>query len=121
MQNDKSKSIESVLGIVVGFAILHFIFKENWLLIISIVVGLLGLFSQVMAEWIHWGWMRLIKFIGFINSHILLGLIFYVFLFPIALLYRLTNKDTLQLKRRERTVYKDRNHAYVASDLENPW
>ena len=121
MQNNKGKTTESILGIVVGFAILYYIFRVEWLLIVSLVVGLIGLFSKVAAGWIHWAWMRLVGFIGYINSHVLLGLIFYVILAPIAFLYRLTNKDTLQLKRRENTVYKDRDHAYVAKDLENPW
>lgn len=119
---NNNNTSESILGIVVGFAILFYFFQAQWLLGVSIIVGLLGLFSKTVAGWIHWGWMRLVGFIGYINSHLLLGIIFFIILFPIAMLYRLVNrKDTLQLKRSSDSSYTERNHAYTPKDLENLW
>ena len=121
MTNSNNKTTESILGITVGFAILFYFFKAPWLLGVSIIVGLIGLFSKGLSKWIHWGWMKLVGFIGFINSHLLLGIIFYFILAPIAFLYRLTGKDNLKLKRSEDSTYQDRDHQYVARDFENPW
>lgn len=118
---DNNKPTESILGIVVGFAILFYFFKASWLLGISIIVGLIGLFSTTLSKWIHWGWMRLVGFIGFINSHLLLGIVFYLILFPIAALYKLTGKDNLNLKKMKGSAFQDRDHQYAAKDFENPW
>jgi hypothetical protein len=44
-----------------------------------------------------------------------------VFLFPIALLYRLTGGDKLQLKKKGDSYWTKRSHKYEAKDLEQVW
>ena len=118
---NSSKSAESILGIVVGFLILFAITRLEWMLWICLVVGILGLFSKTFAHWIDWAWGKFAMALGFVNSRILLSLVFYLILFPIAFLYRLTQKDTLQLKNPQDSVYKERNHTYQAEDLDKMW
>ncbi len=117
----KQHPSEAILGIVIGFLILFVIFQAKWLMWTSLIIGLLGLFSTFAAEWITWAWGRLVAAIGYINSRVILGIIFAFILFPIALLYRLRNKDTLRLKKQSNTAFTEKNHLYTKKDLENPW
>jgi hypothetical protein len=83
-----------------------------------------GLFAKPVARGIALGWLKLAELLGAVNSRIILALIFYLFLTPIALLARATRGDFLLLKRRgapDRTYWQKRDHAYAAGDLEKLW
>jgi hypothetical protein len=59
--------------------------------------------------------------LGNINGKILLSIVFFIFLTPIAFISKLFNKDGLQLKKTNKSYYQDRNHQYSAKDFENTW
>lgn len=119
----KEKSISAILAMVFGFLVLYLIFDFRWLLILSVVIGGIGLFSTTLTNWLVKGWMALAEFLGKINGAILLSLIFFVFLTPIALLMRLVKGvDELRLKRvKTDSVFEVRNHTYEPKDLKNIW
>ena len=118
------KDIQSILVIVLGFLLLYFIFRWQGFLVISVVLGLPGLLSSYLRTYIVKGWEKLAKVLGFINSRIILSVIFFLILTPIALLSRLFSKDRMQLRRKrpeEDSYFKIREHEYGAEDFENPW
>jgi hypothetical protein len=120
----KSKNpYKDILVIVLGFLVFFLIFKKTFLLYISGGVALAGVSSEFIAEKIVWGWYKLAEGLGYITSRILLSVIFFLFLTPLALLYRLFRKtDALQLKRKSSGSYFTvRNHLYVKEDLEKMW
>ena len=117
----REKNLETMLVITVGLLVLHVVFKTKALLIASLVIGLIGVFSDFLSDKINWLWTKFAQFLGNINAKILLSAIFFVFLTPIAFLFKLTKKDNLKLKAQKGTVYEERNHLYVAKDLENVW
>jgi hypothetical protein len=83
-----------------------------------------GLFVKPAARLIARAWLAFAEVLGAVNSRILLGAIFYLFLTPIAFLARLTRGDFLHLKRRagpERSYWQRRDHAYAREDLEKLW
>jgi hypothetical protein len=84
----------------------------------------LGLFVKPAAALLTRGWLRLSHVLGAVNSRIILGAIFFLFLTPIALLARLTRGDLLTLKKREgagRSYWHVRDHAYTAEEIGKPW
>jgi hypothetical protein len=114
--------VETMLGIATGFMVLFLIFDNGWLLYIALGVAICGLFFKPLAGWIEWGWMKIAKALGFVNSRIILSIIFFVILFPLALLSRLARKkDSLQLKRKQGSYFTDRGQTFTAKDLQNPW
>lgn len=89
----------------------------------SLLLGL-GLFVKPAALAIARAWLAFAGVIGAVNSRILLGAIFYLFLTPIALLARLCRGDFLHLKKRDgadRTYWQARDHAYTPEDLSKLW
>ena len=94
---------------------------SNYLLITSLVIGLIGVFSDFLSEKVAWVWGKFAHILGTFNSYWLLTVIFFVFLTPVAFLFKLTRKDNLKLKAQKGSVYEERNHLYVAKDLENVW
>ncbi len=83
-----------------------------------------GLFVKPLGRAVAAAWLRFAELVGAVNSRIILGLVFYVFLTPIALLARLTRGDLLNLRRKSgegRSYWVDRTHAYTRADLEKIW
>jgi len=117
----KNKYLEACLTISMGLLLLWFLFEIKLLLIIAFVIGIIALFIEPVAKGIAWFWYKIADLLGLVISKIILTIIYYALLFPIALLYRLFNKDQLQLKKKPDTYWVNRNHKYSAKDMENVW
>ena len=116
------KEIISLLIIIAGFFIISFFIKNYLPVIIVSALCLPGFFYFTWAKIIHLGWMALANGLGWINSRILLFIIFYFILTPIAFFARLAGKSGfIKTNKNNSTLFINRNHLYVKSDLENPW
>lgn len=118
----KNDTYKNILVIVTGLLIFSWIFKLDILWKIAAIVGIASALFSFVARWIEWGWLKLALALGWINSRILLSIIYYLFLFPIALVSRLFRKDPLMIKGNQtKSTYALRDHLYTKKDLENIW
>ena len=119
MQSDKYKTI---LVIVTGLLAIAWIFDIPLLGKIAVVVGAISIFVPAAARGIEWVWFKLALGLGWINSRILLSVIYFLFLLPIAWISRLFTKDPLALRKNKRaTLFVTRDHLYTQKDLEDIW
>ena len=117
----KQDIYKNILIITAGLLIFYFIFELDWLIIAAAVVATgCGLISP-FAKAVNWFWMKLAFVLGWFNSRVILGIVFFIFLTPLAFLARIFRKDPLMLKKTKSSVYTERNHTYKKSDLENIW
>lgn len=122
MQKPKNNSIyESILVICIGFLVLFYFYEFNWCLYTSLIVGILSIISSFVADKIHLFWNKLSSVLGYIMPKVILTLIYFIFLTPVALIYRIKNKDNLQLKNNKKSMFNDRNHSYTNKDFETTW
>ena len=119
--NNRAKELETCIVIMTGLLVFWLIYKVKILIALSIGVGITGAFIPSVAWWIHWAWYKLAEALGYVMSKVLLSVVFFVILFPISVIYKLFNKDSLQLKKKTDTYWTKRNHSYSAKDLEYPW
>jgi hypothetical protein len=113
---------KTILVIVTGLLAIGWIFDVPVLEKIALVIGVISILIPPAARAIEWIWMKLALGLGWINSRILLSLIYFVFLMPLAWLSRLFTKDPLALKKEKRsTLFVTRDHLYTGKDLENIW
>lgn len=120
-ESDKSKA---QLVIVTGLVVFYFIFgsKYPYLLMAAAAIGVLSIFIPAAGNLIVKGWYKLAEIMGAINGRILLSLVFFVILFPVALLAKMGKKNPLTLKREsKKSVFVDRSHKYTAKDMEQVW
>lgn len=121
---EENKVSESVLAICTGLLLIYFIFKIKVLLLIAFLIGFAGLFIKPIANLIHKAWYKFAEILGFVNSKILLSIVFFIFLVPIAFVSRIFTKNkAMQFRKKEdgQSYYKDRDHNYNKSDFENMW
>jgi hypothetical protein len=118
---NRSKSLETCLVLTTGFLLVYF-FTENALFLkIALVFGLVGIFIKTLANYIAIAWFKLADVLNYFVSKIVLGSIFFIILFPISLLYRISKNDKLHLKRPVNSNWIVRNYSYKGPDLENIW
>ena len=119
----QQKEIQNVLVILLGFTLLFFLFHWEGFLWIGGLLGIPALISSSLRNYMLKFWGQVASGLGAINSRIILGLIFFLILTPIALLSRLFSKDKMQLKKKadKASYFKMRNHVYSSEDFENPW
>lgn len=119
------KPIEKVKAqfvMVTGFLVIGLIFGWQPLVIGAAVLGVGFLLSPTFGDLVLKGWFKFAEALGWFNSRVLLSLVFYLILTPIAFAFRLAGNDPLQLKKRaEKSVFTDRNHTFTKKDLQNPW
>jgi hypothetical protein len=112
---------KTVLTILVGFLILYFIFNLKTFVYLSFLVGLISLVSNYLMALIVLIWTKLAEGLGWVNSRILLTIVFFVILVPIAFISRFFSNKSMTRKPNNNSFYQTRNHTYISSDLENIW
>jgi hypothetical protein len=65
----------------------------------AVVIGALGLMKPATVRWIFVGWMVLAFPIGWAVSELMLLLMFYAILTPVAVLFRMRGRDLLRRRR----------------------
>ena len=76
-----------------------------WSLIISIVSLILGILNSFLLSPLNKLWFKFGIFLGKIISPIIMGIIFFLVVFPIGFIMRLLGKDLLNLKYNNHKSY----------------
>lgn len=118
---DRTKTLETSLVLSTGFLLIYLFTKTGLFIYIALAFGITGIFIQPLAKYVAIAWFKLADILNFIFSRIILGILFFVVLFPVSLLYKISNKDKLKLKKSKSSIWFERNHFYSSTDLENIW
>jgi hypothetical protein len=118
----KSDPIKTVLVITVGFQFVYFATSWDPALIISTTLGLIGVLSKYLAIKVDFLWMRLAWLLSLIIPNILLSIVFYIILTPVALISTLfSKKDEMFLKNTSSSLFKENNKTFNKKSFKNPW
>jgi hypothetical protein len=113
MKPTTNNAFRTVLTITVGFAVIYLATEMRWALLVAICVGLVGVFSTFLSEQIDFVWTKLAWILSFIVPNIILSAIFFLFLFPIALLSRVFGKkDPLHLRNKQSSLFEDSTRTF---------
>ena len=78
-----------------------------WTLFISMPSGILGILRPGLLLYPYRAWMKLGHILGWVNSRIVLGLVFLIVLQPIALIMRILGHDPLKTKKFAQKSYRE--------------
>lgn len=88
--------------------------------LISLITGVTAILMPAVFHPVAFLWFGFSKVIGTVMSKMLMGIIYYLIITPVALFRKLTGKDTLkltQLKKNRTTVFIERSHTYDSTDM----
>ena len=117
MKNHISKKILREFGFLIGFAfpfLVGWILPlfgghsfRTWTLFISIPSTILAITKPGLLLYPYKAWMKLGYILGWLNSRIILGLVFLIVLQPIALIMRIFGHDPLKTKKLAQKSYRE--------------
>jgi len=118
----KSNPSLTLLTIVFGLLFFNYFLKSETIFYISLVVSGLGVFSIKLSIIIEKIWFKISFILSQIIPNILLSLIFFLILTPIALLSKLFNSQTnFNSKNNLGTTYIDQNKSFDKKSFERTW
>ncbi|MEQ9310096.1 MAG: hypothetical protein RLN90_11645 [Balneolaceae bacterium] len=109
------------LVIVVGLLLIAAILDNETFAYVALLIGLICLVIPPAGYWIVWGWYKLALILSKVMNPLVLGLVYFVFISPIAILFRLFGNDPMRLKDNKGSMYEVREKTFSKEDLENPW
>ena len=115
------KSTETILVLVLFQVVVFLFIRQNGWLYGAVVLGLAGVLIPALANKVHYVWMKLATALGYVTSRILLALVFFLLLVPLSILSRLFSKNSVDLKAKGNSSFKERNFTYTAESLKNVW
>lgn len=118
-----SKKVLREFGLLIGLGLpfligwlLPTIFGHSlrlWTLWISIPFLLLGIFKPHSLYYPYKFWMKIGHILGWINSRVILGLVFLLVLLPIALIMKLFSYDPLRRKKGGQNSYREKKTDHI--------
>ena len=129
MKNQELRNFGFILGAIVAFLfglLLPWFFASNiplWPWVVSAILLVPALLLPSLLSPVYKTWMCAGYALGWVNTRIILGVIFYVLLLPIGLLMRLTGKDpmTRKLNREEAISYRIISHPKNIQQMKEPY
>jgi len=113
---NKAKVWETVAVMLFGFSVLYWFTHWTVFIYVNIALGAIALISYPFTKLIVQLWYKIAEVMGGIMSKVLLSLVFFLFLTPIAFMYRLFKK-----RRKAHSNWHNRNHQFSVSEFEKVW
>ena len=117
MKNNIPKKILREFGLFIGFAFPFLIgwflpligghSFRTWTVWISIPTLILAILKPALLLYPYRLWIRLGDILGWLNSRIILGLVFFIVLLPIALIMKVFSHDPLRTKKLSQKSYRE--------------
>lgn len=121
-KHSKNDTYKILLTMVTGFLIIALLAKKHpWLIYLPLSIGLVAFVSETAAGYMVDGWMKLAEVLGKINSGIILSAIFFLFLTPMAWLYKLSGKTKNYFRNSSSSTFNSVNKKYAPADIKNMW
>jgi hypothetical protein len=112
----------TVLTISMSLLIVHFITSWDWPVVASLITGVACVIFPALAVKVDYIWKAVTRSLGVIVQHFILILVYYLFLFPLAIGARIFSKDDpLRLSNNSSSTFVDVNKIISKKDLERPW
>jgi len=120
----RDQSRDTGIAMILLLLILFVVRKREAFLIGAMVLHVLNMILPQIYRPIAVVWLGLSDLLGTVVSKIVLSIVFFGIVTPIATVRRLLGKDSLKLrafKAGQDSVMVERNHRFIGADLERPY
>lgn len=116
--------VTGLINAVLFGALLPWLFDRNyplWPYVICVVLVSLALVKPTLLRPVYVGWMALGHMLGWINSRIILGLVFYLIFTPISIILHMLGRDPMECKFQATESYRIPSHVRDGKQMEKPF
>ncbi len=120
----KDQSRDTGMAMVLLFLLIFVSRKHPWLLYTAMILHVVNMIVPKVFYPIAIFWLGFSDAMGAVMSKVLLSIVYVLVVTPIALLRRISGKDSLKLrvfKASQESVMVKRDHLFTARDMESPY
>ena len=117
--NKKTSPYETIVVLVSACIVLYLFRPYREFLWFALTLSAVSVFFPAIAKKIHLAWFKLAEALGYIMGKVLFTVVYIFILLPLSVISR--KKVSMELKRKEGSYFKERNHLYIKEDLDNVW
>jgi hypothetical protein len=120
----KDQSRDTGMAMVLLFLLIFVSRKHPWLLYTAMILHVVNMIVPKVFYPIAIFWLGFSDAMGAVMSKVLLSIVYFLVVTPIALLRRISGKDSLKLrvfKASQESVMVKRDHLFTAQDMESPY
>jgi hypothetical protein len=120
----KDQSRDTGMAMVLLFLLIFVSRKHTWLLYTAMILHVVNMIVPKVFYPIAIFWLGFSDAMGAVMSKVLLSIVYFLVVTPIALLRRISGKDSLKLrvfKSSQESVMVKRDHLFTARDMESPY
>lgn len=120
----KDQSRDTGMAVVLLLLLVFASKKREGYLLAAIVLHVVNMAVPQVYKPLAVVWLGFSELLGAVMSKVLLSIVFFGVVTPIAIFRRLAGKDSLKLrafKKSKDSVMVERNHTFAARDLERPY
>ena len=117
----KDKHLGTILIFVMVLIIFFLVHKNVKLLYAALALGAIAILIPALSRKIHDVWMKFAELLGFVMNKVILGVVFFIFLVPVAFLSKIFRKNPFKVKKDTASYFSDRNFTYTKKSLEQLW
>ena len=110
--------------LIFGLLIPYWVDKpaSDWVLFAALPVGIIALILPIILKPVYIVWMKIGAVLGWVNTRIILGVVYFVVFVPVGLLMRLLGKDPMSRNLKENlTSYRVETQTTDAQKMERPY
>jgi hypothetical protein len=120
--NKEFRALETVSILALACIALGFLLKRQEFFYAAMGLLLIGIFARRVSVIISDTWLKFASILGKINTLVILTLIYFLVLFPLAIIFRFVKGDFMNIGRNSsKTFWIERNHKFSPEDLKKPW
>lgn len=116
-----STELKTILIICLALVVCYLKFGSLLFVLAALVMFFAAIVFKPFATIIHKWWMKLAWLISGITQPLILGTLYFLFLTPLALLQRLTSKNSIQFKNKSTSTFNQVKKQFAPKHFENPW
>lgn len=113
--------LKTVLLICLALMVCYLKFRVLTFIFIVLILLLTSILFNSFAYFIHKWWMKLALLLSKVMQPIMFSLLYFLFLTPLAVLQRLTSKNTMRLKNKSASTFNQVKKQFSPKHFENPW
>lgn len=119
----REKDLETIVVLAAASLVFYYVFRKNAFILAAFLLLFTGLFFKAAASKLSGLWLKFAELLGAFNTRLILGLVYFVVLTPIAVAFRMLTRKHANSPRpsSDKSYFTVREHTFAAADLEKMW
>ncbi|MBF0464041.1 MAG: hypothetical protein HQK88_11245 [Nitrospirae bacterium] len=118
---DKNEILKTIDVLALASLVAFIVFKKPAFLLLAVFFIAINVLELKLGAKIAELWLKLAHLIGTFNSKILLSLIFFLFLYPLSILYRALNKGSVNMFKNKESHFDPVNKPFDKDSFKKQW